>query len=288
MARILGIGIATLDIINIVDEYPREDDEIRAMEQRIARGGNVTNMLVVLSQLGHQCCWGGILGAEPDAKIITNDLAKFGIDMQHVRTDQAGRVPTSYITASRSTGSRTIIHYRDLDEFRIADFAGIDLGTFDWLHFEGRNISETLVMVKQATNNYPDLKVSIEIEKHRPTVELLFGYADALFFSKPFVIGTGNHDPAAFLSDMHNRFPDTELVCSWGADGACAIDHNGVVLRCPASPPPEVVDTIGAGDTFIAAYIDARLRKLAPREALDYANHIAGQKCGHQGFDFLL
>ena len=54
MARILGIGIATLDVINIVDEYPREDDEIRANGQRIARGGNVTNTLVVLSQLGHQ------------------------------------------------------------------------------------------------------------------------------------------------------------------------------------------------------------------------------------------
>ena len=208
--------------------------------------------------------------------------------MQYARTDPAGKVPTSYITASRSTGSRTIIHYRDLDEFRATDFARIDLGAFDWLHFEGRNVSETLRMVQQAASNYPDLVLSIEIEKHRPAIESLFEYADVLFFSKPYVIENANSDPAAFLTDMHSRFPDSELICTWGADGAYAIDHNGVVVHCPACPPPRVVDTVGAGDTFIAAYIDARLRELAPGEVLGHASHIAGQKCGHQGFDFLL
>ena len=30
MARVLGIGIATLDIVNLVDHYPVEDEEMRA------------------------------------------------------------------------------------------------------------------------------------------------------------------------------------------------------------------------------------------------------------------
>lgn len=37
--RILAVGIATLYIINTVDGYPAEDQEVRASAQRVARGG---------------------------------------------------------------------------------------------------------------------------------------------------------------------------------------------------------------------------------------------------------
>ncbi|VAX01070.1 hypothetical protein MNBD_GAMMA19-1040, partial [hydrothermal vent metagenome] len=55
MARVLVVGIATLDIINTVDDYPEEDTEVRASTQVMRRGGNACNTAVVLQQLGHQC-----------------------------------------------------------------------------------------------------------------------------------------------------------------------------------------------------------------------------------------
>ena len=55
MAHILAIGIATLDTVFSVDTYPAEDGEIRADGMRVARGGNATNTLVALRQLGHAC-----------------------------------------------------------------------------------------------------------------------------------------------------------------------------------------------------------------------------------------
>jgi ketohexokinase len=71
MPHILGIGIATLDIINSVDGYPAEDTEVRALRQQLRRGGNCTNTLAVLSQLGHRCAWGGVLAAEPNISAPT-------------------------------------------------------------------------------------------------------------------------------------------------------------------------------------------------------------------------
>ena len=47
--RILGVGIATLDLINEVERYPPEDAEVRALTQRRSRGGNAANTLAVLS-----------------------------------------------------------------------------------------------------------------------------------------------------------------------------------------------------------------------------------------------
>src|SRR5699024_382974 len=95
------------------------------------------------------------------------------------------KTPTSYVTVDRATGSRTIVHYRDRDlpEFSFVDFARIDLSTFDWLHFEGRNIAETERMLEFARERYPSLPRSVEIEKPRGGIESLFSKASILLFS---------------------------------------------------------------------------------------------------------
>ncbi|WP_223248467.1 hypothetical protein, partial [Sulfurirhabdus autotrophica] len=73
MARILGIGVATLDMIFDVARYPSGDEEVRAKNLRVARGGNVANTLVMLSQLGHACSWGGVLAEGLDSNVIVED-----------------------------------------------------------------------------------------------------------------------------------------------------------------------------------------------------------------------
>ena len=52
MAKLLGTCNATLDIIHLVDSYPKENDEVRCSERCVRRGGNLANTLVVLSQPG--------------------------------------------------------------------------------------------------------------------------------------------------------------------------------------------------------------------------------------------
>ena len=125
--QLLGIGVATLDIINELEAYPPEDAEVRALSQRIACGGNVANTLKVLSILGHRGSFGGVFSADPDGERVRNDLQSWGINLVHCRVESDGRTPTSYVCLNRRNGSRTIVHYRDLPEYRCADFEGIDL-----------------------------------------------------------------------------------------------------------------------------------------------------------------
>jgi ketohexokinase len=98
MPRILAIGIATVDIVNLVSEYPAEDSEVRAL------GGNATNTLVVLSQLGHRVAWGGVLAEDADSVHIQNDLRMHHVDLRHVRRQAHGKNPTSYILSSQASG----------------------------------------------------------------------------------------------------------------------------------------------------------------------------------------
>lgn len=284
MPRILAIGIATVDIINEVAAYPAEDSEVRALGQRVTRGGNATNTLAVLSQLGHACSWGGVFAEDADSGHILADLAAHRIDLRHCRREPQGKNPTSYILLSRATGSRSIVHYRDLPEFGHMDFAAIDLADYDWLHFEGRNVAETRRMLALARERAPRLPVSVEIEKPRPDIESLLPWADLLLFSRAYAQAHGHADARALFTAVRPQAPQADLVCSWGAVGAWAGDAAGRVYASPAFPPERVVDTLGAGDTFNAGLIDARLRGLALAEALEAACRLAGRKCGQAGF----
>ena len=60
---ILCVGLACLDIVNICDHYPKEDEDIRAKDQQWRMGGNAANSCSVLSLIGRQCEFLGTLGS---------------------------------------------------------------------------------------------------------------------------------------------------------------------------------------------------------------------------------
>jgi len=283
MTKILAIGIATLDIINRVENYPSEDSEVRAIKQQICRGGNATNTLVVLSQLGHQCHWGGILVDEPDTVLIKQDLDYYNINTQSCLQLNSGKMPTSYITSSQQTGSRSIVHYRDLPEFSFDDFLKIDLSHYDWVHFEGRNIKHTEKMLQYLRLNHPEIPCSLEIEKHRSNIEQLFQLPTHIMFSKHYASAKQYQCADDLLS---NVILGENIIasCTWGKQGAWIKDIQGNLYHQAIFQPKQTIDTLGAGDTFNAGLIDAFIYNQPIQQALEQASKLAGQKCGQQGF----
>lgn len=65
---VLCVGILCLDIINHVDRYPKEDEDIRATHQTRQSGGNSVNTSKVLSHLGISCEFLGTLGSGVETK----------------------------------------------------------------------------------------------------------------------------------------------------------------------------------------------------------------------------
>jgi ketohexokinase len=83
-----------------------------------------------------------------------------------------------YILDSKATGSRTIIHHRDLSELSVASFcegysaikrsaAASDHPSSLWVHFEGRNLSNVEEMMQFLRSSEDSVAVSLEIEAHR-------------------------------------------------------------------------------------------------------------------------
>lgn len=288
MSNILCIGIATLDIINEVAEYPIEDDEVRILSQYKRRGGNTTNTAVILSQLGHQCYWAGTLlnhqAGDLDNQLILNDLDKHKINYTHCQFLEHGNIPVSYITLSQKSASRTIIHYRDLKEFSFQAFNKIDLSTFDWIHFEGRNIEQTKKMMLQCKTIFPKLMLSLEIEKSRDEIEDLMPLADIILFSKNYVLHQGFTTARDFFIHNKQRFHNKIIFCAWGKAGAAAYFQNN--YRWQDAPRINAIDSIAAGDVFNAAIIDQQIKQQSISNSLSYACKLAADSCTKQGIVF--
>lgn len=83
-------------------------------------------------------------------------------------------------------------------------------------------------------------------------------------------------------------FCSAKIICAWGTEGAIALDNEtNEIVTAPAYPPAKVVDTLGAGDTFVAATIHCLIRNEPLQKAIDFGCHVAGIKVGIYGFDKL-
>lgn len=278
MPRILCVGIATIDIVNTVSAYPPEDSELRALAQQIRVGGNAANTATVLAQLGGEVAWAGNLSSGPETALVYESFARHGVDCSHASVIPASHMPTSYVTLSRETGSRSIVHYRNLPEFSAEDFRSIDLRNFDWVHFEGRAVDELGPMMERARASC-GLPLSLEVEKPREGIEDLFGEADLLMFSHDYLAAPGPVEPAAFLQNLPAGGMAT---CTWGKRGAWARDPAGDILHVDALPI-EAVDTLGAGDVFNAGLLSAITHGVPLETALAQANRLAGEQCAKEG-----
>ena len=285
--QLLGVGVATLDIIDCLEAFPREDSEQRALARNSRRGGNAANTLVALSQLGHQCSWAGTLADDSAAEQIEEELVSYGIDLRWARHHSNARSPVSHIIHSRSNASRTIIHYRDLPELEADDFAVIDLAPFDWVHFEGRHVTACEQMLRRARQIKPGLRLSLEVEKPRAEIANLFPLADVVIFSRAYALAEGYADAPELFAAARAVGAGGLLFAAWGEAGGWLDAGEAGQLHLPAQPPARLVDTLGAGDVFNAGLIDALVQGLTPSLALERANCLAGCKCGRQGLDGL-
>ncbi|KAI9145848.1 Ribokinase-like protein [Paraphysoderma sedebokerense] len=166
------VGAVYLDIILNVNEYPREDDKLRASNVTRRLGGNSGNSSVVLSKLcnkeakdSQSQVW--FLGKlrqgdvdNPDASAIIQTLRTHHVDTSLCLTIESSEPPTAWIIRSDTTGSRTIINYNTFPELTSSEFKdawirgcqqhGEHTKPFSrWVHFEGRRNSKDVVQMIQ-------------------------------------------------------------------------------------------------------------------------------------------
>ncbi|XP_064597235.1 ketohexokinase-like [Liolophura sinensis] len=294
--RIFCAGLLCLDIISICKEFPQEDSDQRCIERFWQRGGNASNNTTVLSILGVPCEFFGTIAKSHEVLFFTSDFEKNGIHIENCVYHANHSCSTSFVIINVQNGSRTIINSnKSLPDLTFQDFkTKVDLnsGLYKWMHFEGRpaaaEIKKMLAYVDDYNASVGESKritTSVELEKPRPQLGMLFNTADYVFVSKDYARHHGYDNKEDALNAFFTRIrPGATLILPWGEHGAVAMKKEGEIIYTPAFPPESIVDTLGAGDTFIASTIYNISNGIGLREAITFGCKLAGAKVGMNGF----
>ena len=284
LPSMLIVGNCILDQIWHIDHFPHEDDEFRAQARLQQVGGNACNSASMLRRLGHRVELISQLADDADASWIRQHLAQQGILTDQCPSMVNSITPVSTIWLNTRTGSRTICHFRDLPELALAHLQAIQPDKYQWIHFEGRNIPLLLKYLAELHKNY-SVPISLEIEKPRAHIEQLLPYISVVIVSDHY-LKQRQISAQACMDEFAAINPQMNIVCTQGSNGLIARSVAGEIIKMPAIALEKVIDSIGAGDCFIAGLISRLSQQQAFTEALSFANRLAASKLQHQGMYF--
>lgn len=286
---VLCVGLVCLDVVVRCNSFPEEDSDQRGQSVQWKRGGNATNNCTVLKQYDVDCEFLGTISSDVAGRFLKEDMISRNIPIDNCITVENSECPTSCVMINSQNGSRTIVHCRnDFPEYSYESFLKINLSKYGWFHFEGRDVENTKKMIehvrKWRLDNDSNVPISVEIEKNRPHKMALLPCADFVFIDKVFAMMLGYSDMQSAVKGLSSKIrPGAVLICAWGEHGACARDTTGEIIISPSFPPPRMMDTLGAGDTFVASTICALHRGHTVQEAIRFGCRMAGAKCGING-----
>ena len=252
--RIVCLGLSALDQVWRVDRFfSGQSEKIRGLDYATLGGGMAANAAVTGARLGGAVAFWGRAGDDAAGHEMHAALAAEGIDVANFRLFPDGRSSVSGIIVDKS-GERQIVNFR---------------GSFpeaaDWLPLdEVARVSAVL-----ADPRWVEGAVAL-FGKARalgiPTVldgdvadaavfERLLPLTDHAIFSEPALASfAGSADDAAL--NKLGRFDCRVIAVTRGGEGVSW--HENGRLQRRAAFPVSVVDTTGAGDTFVGV-LAARL-----------------------------
>lgn len=235
-------------------------------------GGNAVNVAVQLARLGRNAFYFGAVGPDAAGRWTRELLARNGVDVAHLK-ERPGITAYTDIEILPS-GERVFAHedfgvcagYRP-DEADISVLKTMDHVHIGWMDDGGmlrRTLADAGVSVSQ------DISVNAD----------------------PANLGTGGLSIAFASAGSDDGAADAQLdrllaegvplvVVTRGSKGSLVSDGN---VRFEAGiRPVEVIDTTGAGDSFIAGFLAARIAGKPLPDCLAAGRDQAARTCTHVG-----
>jgi sugar/nucleoside kinase (ribokinase family) len=267
---------AVVDILQKVERLPAPGEEIGAEAARVSAGGGF-NALAAARRAGADAAYGGALGSGPFAEIVAQALAEEGapaLQGRRIELDQgfcvvlverSGERAYVYNAGAERAATAADLAALPADEFRFALLGGYAEGDppdiyGDWLAALPRG-------VKLVFDPTP-LVVSVG----RARVARALARADWVSANRREAEAlTGEAPEQAALALCRGR---EGAIVRDGARG-CWLAREGEPARLIAGFPVPPVDTTGAGDAHIGAFIARLIAGREPAEAARFANAAA-------------
>lgn len=234
-------------------------------------GGSAANVAVHARRWGVDAGYIGIVGSDDASALVRGSLESETVDLSRLRSEPG---PNAYTDIYLDTdGNRHFGHHSAPASELLLDEKDLEyLRGCDWLHTGHSSATESQLgaMARVAP-------VMFDFS-HRP-----LEYADPLLehitiaaFSRPDLTDAQCRE---LLDDVCSRGPSTAVVTR-GAQPTIAWQGT---FATQAAHEVVVVDTLGAGDAFIAAFAVNVMRGTSLTAALGAATTYAAESCRHLG-----
>lgn len=249
---------------NCVDYYEKDG--------RQCAGGCSFNVAVYLSQLGGQSSYCGAVGADEAGSFLKETLVSAGVDITHLHTQKG----TTAVTKLELDGhERHFLEYDEgvLKEFRPDAEDTAFIRSHDYVHTSVYGKVESLL---------PELSGAVRIcydfanKLTLPDRNAILKLADFSFFSYE----RDDSYIRDYLEDAYRQGTSC-AVAMLGAEGSLAFTGSAFIRK--PGKRVEVVDTIGAGDSFIAGFLYAHAHGKDVKACLDRGAARAEETISHVG-----
>lgn len=255
---------------NVVDVYP--DDGV------LFPGGNAVNVAVHARRCGAESAYIGAVGTDYAGQAVRHALYAENVDTSRTRIVQG---PNAYAVVHLVDGNRMFSHGDvGTSRFRLssADFAAV--GSYDVVHTGECSMVEDQLGDLRAASRLLSFDFS---ERPWAYVREYARHAHVAVQSCPV------HDLAAAKEQALRlrELGPAVVAVTMGADGAVVLDDSGWSASRPVPPPAGVVDTLGAGDAFIARFLVGLVTGKPAQQRLDAATAYATTSClAHGAFGY--
>jgi fructoselysine 6-kinase len=242
-------------------------------------GGNALNVAVLARRFGlADVAYMGIVGNDREGDHVRACMAAEGLSTAHLRRVEGpnGKAQVThdaegdrvFVSSNRGGIRRRLMLRMDEDELALITAAGhVHSSCFSYLEPE---LPRIRAVARGLSFDFSTLHVPAYLAEVCPHV------------STAFLSGAGLDDAA--VSDLIARVlalgPDT--VCVTRGDKGSVWAKGQTRIEQPIAPA-KVIDTMGAGDAFIAGYLVGTLRGDRPEQVLPYAASCAAKACGWEG-----
>jgi sugar/nucleoside kinase (ribokinase family) len=273
MSRLVSVGNVVIDIVMYVPELPARGGDMIASASQVVPGGGMNVMVNAIRQ-GLPTAYGGMHGTGPFGDLARRELRLAGIEiLQPVFPDLDTGFDVALVEASSERTFATSVG----PELGAADLARLTIRPTDFVYVsgyglvrEGAALADWLGTLDSACVVFDPGPLVADIPA--PVLDAVLDRTDWC---------SANLREAGLLSGHADPF-DAARAIAERAGTVVRTGSRGCVLAAPGHAPEEIggftvdaIDTNGAGDAHVGAFIAGLAAGLAPSAAALRANAAA-------------
>lgn len=258
--KLIGIGD------NVVDKYVDLG--------KMFPGGNALNVAVLSKRYGLDSAYIGCLGSDRAGKHILNTLKEEGVDVARIILLEGAN---AYCNVALIDSDRTFMGSdKGVSKNIKLDLEDLEyIKTYDLIHTSIYSGIEDLLPILKNTK----VRISFDYSNDysEEYIKKTIAYVDYAFFS-------GSEIPESNIREFQKKISSMgpELVLVTKGDKGAYLYYRGQYYE-QSIVETEVIDTLGAGDGFIARFLVGILKEEDIQEALLNSAKEAAKVCGYYG-----